>query len=212
MTERFTPETAVTPDLIVLNPNLSNAHGRPRAPFNDLTPIHPSRRFVLETDPQDIAMRIIDLLTPVGKGQRGLIVAPPRTGKTVLLQQIADGLLRNHPECRLFVLLIDERPEEVTDMRDKVHGPAAEIVASTFDREPEQHRRVAETTLARAKRLVEAGVDVVILLDSLTRLARACNCLAPAGGKLLTGGIVAGRWTGPSASSAQPGNLKKAAA
>jgi transcription termination factor Rho len=137
-------------------------------------------------------MRVMDLVTPVGKGQRGLIVAPPRTGKTILLQKIANAVLKNHPECCVLVLLIDERPEEVTEMRAGVHGPAAEVVASPFDRGPEEHRRVAETTLARARRLVEDGTDVVLLLDSLTRLARACNCLAPAGGKLMTGGIVAG--------------------
>jgi transcription termination factor Rho len=131
-------------------------------------------------------------LTPIGKGQRGLIVAPPRTGKTVLLQKIANALLHNHPECRLFILLLDERPEEVTDMRTRVHGTAAEVVSSTFDRESAEHCRVAEAVLKRAQALVEAGTDVVLLMDSLTRLARACNGLAPAGAKILTGGIAAG--------------------
>jgi transcription termination factor Rho len=192
MTARFLYEAAVTPDLIVCDRGPAQSQRRPRIRFEDLTPVHPCRRLVLEAEPQEITMRVLDLVTPIGKGQRGLIVAPPRTGKTVLLQHIAGSLLRNHAECQLFALLIDERPEEVTDMRAKVKGPAAEVIASTFDGEPEQHRRVAETTLARAKRLVDAGSDVVILLDSVTRLARACNGLAPAGGKLLTGGIVAG--------------------
>jgi transcription termination factor Rho len=160
--------------------------------FGEGRPIHPRRRLVLATGAQDIAMRVLDLLAPIRKGQRGLIVAPPRAGKTVLLQQIADGILRNHPECRLFVLLIDERPEEVTDMQARVRGPNAEVVASTFDQDPQHHPRVAEMTLNRAKSLVVEGTDVVILLDSLTRLARACNCLAPSGGNLMTGGIVAG--------------------
>jgi transcription termination factor Rho len=137
-------------------------------------------------------MRILDLVTPIGKGQRGLIVAPPRTGKTILLQQIARSILHNHPECQLFVLLIDERPEEVTDMRAKVEGASAAVFSSTFDKEPAAHLQVAESVLQQAKRLVEAGQDVVILLDSLTRLARTCNCLAPAGTKTMTGGIAAG--------------------
>jgi transcription termination factor Rho len=188
MTAPFLHETAAIPDVMVSDDNPADR----RIPFNDLTPIHPCRRLLLATGAQDLAMRVIDLLAPVGKGQRGLIVAPPRTGKTVLLQQIAKSILRNHPECHLFILLIDERPEEVTDMCEKIHGPVVEVIASTFDQEPEQHRRVAETALKRGKSLVETGKDVVILLDSLTRLARACNCLAPSGGKLMTGGIVAG--------------------
>jgi transcription termination factor Rho len=161
-------------------------------PFNELTPVHPSKRLVLETGSQDIDMRVLDLMTPIGKGQRGLIVAPPRTGKTVLLQKMGNGILHNHPECRLFVLLIDERPEEVTDMRDKVQGTAAEVISSTFDKEAGEHRQIAEAVLTRAKGLVETGKDVIILLDSLTRLARACNALAPAGCKILTGGLAAG--------------------
>jgi transcription termination factor Rho len=176
------------PDVIVFNDGPANH----RIPFNELTPIHPCRRLALATGAQDIAMRVLDLLTPIRKGQRGLLVAPPRTGKTILLQEIANSLLRNHPECQLFVLLIDEHPEEVTDLRQKIHGRTAEVIASTFDQEPHQHRQVAEMTLDQAKNLVETGKDVVILLDSLTRLARACNCLAPAGGKMMTGGIVAG--------------------
>ncbi len=192
MAERFPHEADVLPDLVVCNHDAPRPHRRPLIAFSDRTPIHPTRRLALATGANDVAMRVVDLLAPVGKGQRGLIVAPPRTGKTVLLQQIANGLLNNHPECHVFVLLIDERPEEVTDMRAKVQRPNAEVVASTFDREPEEHRRAAETTLTRAKRLVEDSIDVVILLDSITRLARACNCLMPAGGKLMTGGIVAG--------------------
>src|SRR5262249_5218776 len=121
-----------------------------------------------------------------------LIVAPPRTGKTILLGKIANSVLTNHPECRLFVLLLDERPEEVTDLRARVRGASAEVISSTFDREPAEHRKAAESVLTRARRLVEAGHDVVILLDSLTRLARACNALAPAGAKIMTGGIAAG--------------------
>src|SRR5437763_517580 len=182
---------AVAPDLIVLDRHSSRHADKPGILFRDLTPIHPCHRLVLETGPHDLDMRVIDLLTPIGKGQRGLIVAPPRTGKTILLQKMANSVLRNHPECRLFVLLIDERPEEVTDMRDKVRGATVEVIGSTFDREPAQHRRVAEGVLNRARSLVESGQDVVILLDSLTRLARACNTLAPAGAKLMTGGLAA---------------------
>jgi transcription termination factor Rho len=192
MIPQFLHDSSVTPDLVVVTPSRTDPPGRPRIGFHDLTPVHPCRRLVLETGPHDVEMRVLDLFTPVGKGQRGLIVAPPRTGKTVLLQQIANSVLRNHPACPLLVLLLDERPEEVTDMRARIRGPAAEVIASTFDREPEQHLRAAETTLGRAKALVEAGRDVVLLLDSLTRLARACNTLAPAGGKLGTGGLVAG--------------------
>jgi transcription termination factor Rho len=190
MIPRTNHTSVVAPDHIVMD--VSQPATQPGIGFHDLIPIHPCRRLVLESTARDIEMRVIDLLTPIGKGQRGLIVAPPRTGKTVLLQKIANAILGNHLECHLFVLLIDERPEEVTDMRQKVQGARAEVVSSTFDKESEQHRHTAETTLNRAKRLVERGQDVVILLDSLTRLARACNCLAPAGGKLMTGGIVAG--------------------
>jgi transcription termination factor Rho len=182
-------DSAVAPDLIVTGGGQSAGTG---AVFGDLTPIHPCRRLSLETGPDDIETRVIDLLAPIGKGQRGLIVAPPRAGKTVLLQKIANALLRNHPECQVIVLLIDERPEEVTDMREKVRDPAAGVIGSTFDRDPTDHRKVAETVLARSRRLVEAGKDVVVLMDSLTRLARACNVLAPAGCKLMTGGLAAG--------------------
>jgi transcription termination factor Rho len=191
MNARTLNGTPVNPDLVVFGQKPTGRHEKPIIPFTDLTPIRPSKRLVLETGPNEIEMRVIDLLAPIGKGQRGLIVAPPRTGKTVLLQKIANSILHNHPECQLFVLLLDERPEEVTDMRANV-AAAAEIVGSTFDKEPAEHRRVAEVVLNRAKRLVETGNDVVILIDSLTRLARACNSLAPPGGKTLTGGIAAG--------------------
>jgi transcription termination factor Rho len=191
MTARFVNGNTVHPD-VVIDHGGPVRHERAGILFNDLTPLHPRSRLVLETGPDDIEMRVIDLLTPVGKGQRGLLVAPPRTGKTVVLQKIANSIIRNHPECDLFVLLIDERPEEVTDMRNKVRGTAVSVVSSTFDKEPAEHRRVAEAVLTGAKRLVEKGRDVVILLDSLTRLARACNTLAPAGCKTMTGGIAAG--------------------
>ncbi|MCC6421712.1 MAG: transcription termination factor Rho [Gemmataceae bacterium] len=163
-----------------------------RVVFEDLTPLHPSKRLLLETDPGDLNTRVIDLVTPIGKGQRGLIVAPPRTGKTVLLQKIARSIQRNHPECHLIVLLIDERPEEVTEMQRAVTGLRAEVIASTFDEPAKQHIRVAEIVLERTRRLVEFGQDVVILLDSITRLARAYNSEAPANSKTLTGGLTAG--------------------
>ncbi|HXF03850.1 MAG TPA: transcription termination factor Rho [Blastocatellia bacterium] len=154
--------------------------------FETFVPLFPEERFRLETVPDNLSARVMDLLTPIGKGQRGLIVAPPRTGKTILLQTIANSITRNHPEVKLIVLLIDERPEEVTDWDRKVHG---EIVASTFDQSPERHARVAEIVLEKARRLVEYGHDVVILLDSLTRLARAHNSIVERSGRTLTGGI-----------------------
>jgi transcription termination factor Rho len=157
--------------------------------FEDLTPLHPNKRLLLETTPEELSTRVVDLVTPVGKGQRGLIVSPPRAGKTVLLQKIALSLLKNHPECYLIVLLIDERPEEVTDMTRTVAGPNCEVVASTFDEPASEHVHVAEIVLEKAKRMVEFGKDVVILLDSITRLARAHNTEVPAGGKLLSGGL-----------------------
>ncbi len=157
--------------------------------FEDLTPLHPNRRLVLEAEPEEIAMRVVDLVTPIGKGQRGLIVSPPRAGKTVLLQKIALSIRRNHPECYLIVLLVDERPEEVTDMARTVAGPTAEVVASTFDEPSSEHVHVSDIALEKAKRMVEHGQDVVILLDSITRLARAHNTEAPSGGKLLSGGL-----------------------
>jgi transcription termination factor Rho len=154
--------------------------------FDNLTPIYPHERFILETEPQEISMRIMDLLTPIGKGQRGLIVAAPYSGKTVLLQKIANSIMKNHPEVILIVLLIDERPEEVTDMQRSVKG---EVISSTFDEPPERHVQVAEIVLEKAKRLVEHKKDVVILLDSITRLARAYNAVVPHSGKVLSGGI-----------------------
>jgi transcription termination factor Rho len=154
--------------------------------FDNLTPFYPEQRIRLETVPQEISMRVMDLLTPIGKGQRGLIVAAPRTGKTVLLQKMANGIAINHPEIVLIVLLIDERPEEVTDMERSVKG---EVISSTFDEPPERHVQVAEMVIEKAKRLVEHQKDVVILLDSITRLARAYNTIIPPSGKVLSGGI-----------------------
>ncbi|MGA2232287.1 MAG: transcription termination factor Rho [Tepidisphaeraceae bacterium] len=154
--------------------------------FEDLTPLHPNGRIILEADPKDLNMRIVDLVTPIGKGQRMLIVAPPRTGKTVLLQKIANSISKNHPEVILIVLLIDERPEEVTDME---RNTKAEVVSSTFDEPASRHVQVAEMVIEKAKRYVEFGKDVVILLDSITRLARAYNTEVPHSGKILTGGV-----------------------
>ena len=160
---------------------------RTRTPFDHLTPVHPDEWLRLETDPENFSTRIIDLFVPIGKGQRGLIVAPPRTGKTVLLQNIANGIVTNYPDVHLIILLIDERPEEVTEMQRIV--PRAEIVSSTFDEPPQKHTQVAEIVIEKAKRLVECKYDVVILLDSLTRLTRAYNIVVPSSGKLLSGGI-----------------------
>ncbi len=163
---------------------------RDRVPFDYLTPLFPNEKFTLTSSPtgRDLSNRIIDLFTPIGKGQRGLIVAQPKTGKTFLLKDIANAIAKNHPECYMIVLLIDERPEEVTDMKRSVK---AEVVASTFDEAAENHVRVANIVLEKAKRLVECGHDVVILLDSITRLARAYNTVAPASGKVLSGGVEA---------------------
>jgi transcription termination factor Rho len=155
-------------------------------PFNSLTPFFPTERLVLERDPKEIEQRIMDLTAPIGKGQRGLIVAPPRTGKTVLLQKVANSISKNNPEVDLIVMLIDERPEEVTDMQRHVD---AEVVSSTFDEPPERHVQIAEMVIEKAKRLVEYKHDVVILLDSITRLARAYNTLQPHSGKILSGGV-----------------------
>ncbi len=161
---------------------------RPR--FDTLTPYHPTERFNLEYDPSDLSTRVVSLVTPIGKGQRGLIVAPPKAGKTVLIQRLAKALIKNHPETHLIILLIDERPEEVTEMR-RIVGEGAEVVASTFDEPPERHMHVAELIIERAKRLVELGQDVVILLDSMTRLARASNSITPPSGRVLSGGLEA---------------------
>jgi len=154
--------------------------------FDYLTPLYPQERFILETKPEEIEMRIMDLLTPVGKGQRGLIVAPPYSGKTVLLQKFANSISTNYPDVVLMVLLIDERPEEVTDMERSVKG---EVISSTFDEAAERHVQVAEIVLEKAKRLVERKKDVVILLDSITRLARAYNSVVPHSGRILSGGV-----------------------
>jgi transcription termination factor Rho len=159
---------------------------RDRVFFDNLTPLYPLEQLRLETTTDNLSGRIMDLLTPIGKGQRGLIVSPPRTGKTMLLQSLANSITRNHPEVFLIVLLIDERPEEVTDMQRSVNG---EVVASTFDEPAQQHVHVAEMVIEKAKRLIEHGKDVVILLDSITRLARAYNTVQPPSGKVLSGGI-----------------------
>ncbi|NQW30036.1 MAG: transcription termination factor Rho [Ignavibacteria bacterium] len=159
---------------------------RERSLFENLTPLYPDKRYRLETAPTEFSTRIIDLVAPIGKGQRGLIVSPPKAGKTVLLQKIANAIARNHPEVKLIVLLIDERPEEVTDMQRSVN---AEVIASTFDEPPERHVQVSDMVMEKAKRLVEAGQDVVVLLDSITRLARAHNTVVPHSGKLLSGGV-----------------------
>ncbi|WP_344446524.1 transcription termination factor Rho, partial [Kitasatospora nipponensis] len=160
--------------------------GRGRPEFGKLTPLYPQERLRLETDPGVLTTRIIDLVSPIGKGQRGLIVAPPKTGKTMIMQAIANAITRNNPECHLMVVLVDERPEEVTDMQRSVKG---EVISSTFDRPAEDHTVVAELAIERAKRLVELGHDVVILLDSITRLGRAYNLAAPASGRILSGGV-----------------------
>ncbi|MET8869291.1 transcription termination factor Rho, partial [Nonomuraea sp. NPDC004580] len=159
---------------------------RNRPDFNKLTPLYPQERLRLETEPNILTTRIIDLVSPIGKGQRGLIVSPPKAGKTMVLQAIANALTRNNPECHLMVVLVDERPEEVTDMQRSVKG---EVIHSTFDRPAEDHTTVAELAIERAKRLVELGHDVVVLLDSITRLGRAYNLAAPASGRILSGGV-----------------------
>lgn len=160
-----------------------------RTYFERLTPISPTERFKMETDDENMSGRLIDLLCPIGKGQRGLIISPPKAGKTTLLKTIAHSLQVNHPDVHLIILLIDERPEEVTDIKDTVIDHNVEIVYSTFDEEPQHHRRVAEMAIERAKALVEMGGDVVILLDSITRLARTYNLLVPNSGKILSGGL-----------------------
>jgi transcription termination factor Rho len=162
------------------------AEAKKRIHFDNLVPLHPEEAFKLEHDPKELATRMIDLFAPIGKGQRGIILAPPRTGKTVLLQNIANGISQNHPEVKLMVLLIDERPEEVTDMRRNIKG---EVLSSTFDEDPSRQIQVADMVIERAKRLVETGEDVVILLDSITRFARANNVVIPHSGKILSGGV-----------------------
>jgi transcription termination factor Rho len=155
--------------------------------FDNLTPLFPTKRFILETTPDELSTRVVDLVCPIGKGSRGLIVAPPRTGKTVLMQKLANAMLKNNPETYLFILLIDERPEEVTDMERTCRG--AEVISSTFDEPPERHVQVAEMVIEKARRMIEHKRDVVILLDSITRLARAYNTVQPHSGKILSGGV-----------------------
>ena len=167
--------------------NFENPEGlKEKVLFDNLTPVYPHDRFILEISPNEVSMRIMDLLAPIGKGQRGLIVAPPYSGKTVLLQRIANSIMQNNPDVILIVLLIDERPEEVTEMQRLVKG---EVISSTFDEPPERHVQVAEVVLEKAKRLIEHKKDVVILLDSITRLARAYNSVIPHSGKILSGGV-----------------------
>ncbi len=159
---------------------------RKRPEFTKLTPLYPNDRLRLETEPNVLTTRVIDLVMPIGKGQRALIVSPPKAGKTMVLQAIANAITTNNPECHLMVVLVDERPEEVTDMQRSVKG---EVIASTFDRPPSDHTSVAELSIERAKRLVEMGHDVVVLLDSITRLGRAYNLAAPTSGRILSGGV-----------------------
>jgi transcription termination factor Rho len=160
-----------------------------RVNFDDLTPLHPNARIALENDPEEISTRVVDLVTPIGFGQRGLIVSPPRAGKTVLMQQMAKAVLKNYPDAYVMMLLVDERPEEVTDMERQVKGRNCEVISSTFDESSARHVQVAHMVLEKAKRLVECGVDVVIFLDSITRLARAWNAECPQSGKLISGGL-----------------------
>jgi len=173
--------------LRVLAINLSNPELASKRPnFDELTPIYPNQRLHLETTPTNYSMRLMDILSPLGLGQRGLIVSPPKAGKTTMLKMLANAIADNHPDIEIIVLLIDERPEEVTDMQRSVNG---EVISSTFDLPPENHVRVADIVLARAKSLVESGKDVVILLDSITRLARAHNLIVPPSGRTLSGGV-----------------------
>jgi transcription termination factor Rho len=160
-----------------------------KVPFDDLTPMHPDRRIVMETEGDEVSTRVVDLVTPIGFGQRGLIVSPPRAGKTILLQKMARAVLKNFPECYVIMLLIDERPEEVTDMEREVRGENCEVVSSTFDEPPSRHVQVSQMVIEKAKRMVEYGIDVVIFLDSITRLARAWNGECQQSGKLLSGGL-----------------------
>ncbi|TWU42334.1 transcription termination factor Rho [Novipirellula artificiosorum] len=168
-------------------------------PFDELTPLHPNKRIMMEHDSKEWSTRVVDMLTPIGFGQRGLIVSPPRAGKTILMQQLARAVLANYPEAYVFVLLIDERPEEVTDMEREVRGPQCEVISSTFDEPAQRHIQVAQMVIEKAKRMVEAGTDVVIFLDSITRLARAHNSDGESTGKLLSGGLDAGALQKPKA-------------
>ena len=186
--------TARAGKLVVADSVNGQRPGYPRPNFADLTPLYPNERLRLETEPHALATRVTDLVMPVGKGQRALIVAPPKAGKTTMLQAIAHGIAKNHPECHLMLVLVGERPEEVTDLARAV---PAEVIAATFDRPPREHTALAELAVERAKRLVEQGRDVVVLLDSLTRLGRAYNLAAPATGRILTGGIDSAALTPP---------------
>jgi transcription termination factor Rho len=179
--EKFNPLVRVD----TLN-GMSVEDSRQRPDFAKLTPLYPQQRLRLETDPANLTTRVIDIVSPIGKGQRGLIVSPPKAGKTMVLQAIANAITANNPECHLMVVLVDERPEEVTDMQRSVKG---EVISSTFDRPADDHTTVAELAIERAKRLVEMGHDVVVLLDSMTRLGRAYNLAAPASGRILSGGV-----------------------
>ncbi len=182
--DKFTPLLYIT-KINGMDPELACK----RAKFDKLTPIYPHERLHLETPGCGPAMRIVDLLSPIGKGQRGMIVSQPKAGKTTLLKQIAKAVTKNHPEVHLLILLIDERPEEVTDMKESITGKNVEVIYSTFDEEPGRHKRVSEMTIERAKRLVEQGEDVVVLLDSITRLARAYNLTCQSSGRTLSGGL-----------------------
>ena len=165
------------------------SEGPKRYNFEDMTPIFPNQRLILERPGGTVAMRIVDLISPIGKGQRGMIVSPPKAGKTTLLKDVAKSILRNNKDMHLIILLIDERPEEVTDIREAIHGPNVEVIYSTFDELPEHHKRVSEMVIERARRLVEHKKDVTILLDSITRLARAYNLIIPPSGRTLSGGL-----------------------
>ena len=178
---------------------LEPAESASRTHFDELTPLHPDIRIMMEHDPKDVSTRVIDMLTPIGFGQRGLIVSPPRTGKTILMQRMARATLANYPEAYVIMLLIDERPEEVTDMEREVKGERCEVISSTFDEPASRHIQVTDMVLEKAKRLVEAGIDVVIFLDSITRLGRAWNSECPQSGKTLTGGLDANAMQKPKA-------------
>jgi len=178
---------------------------RDRTLFDNLIPVYPTKKLILESSPGEYSMRILDLLAPIGKGQRGLIVSPPKSGKTILLQKIANSITRNHPEVKLIILLIDERPEEVTDMERSVK---AEVISSTFDEPADRHIQVADMVIEKAKRLVEANEDVVILLDSITRLARANNIVVPHSGRILSGVWIQMHYTNQKDFSVQPVILK----
>jgi transcription termination factor Rho len=174
-------------------------HQKRVVPFEELTPLHPDQRIIMENGSEQLSTRVVDLLTPIGFGQRGLIVSPPRAGKTILMQQMAKSVLANYPEAHVFILLIDERPEEVTDMERQVTGDRCEVISSTFDEPAQRHIQVAQMVIEKAKRMVEAEADVVIFLDSITRLARAHNSEGESTGKLLSGGLDAGAMQKPKA-------------